>query len=109
MNLFILIGYISITIGPGTLITGYTYYFNRLCGPGSQFGEYVQNHEKTTNTMRMRTVGGGITLCPAGNIQDPFYYFSLDNGRQLNRHRWTPLPMHDYIIITIHGMVTHKK
>ena len=63
---------------PGTLICGRIYDYNNLCGPGSQYGEYVHTHEKTTNTMKVRTVGV-LTLRPSGNAQDTFYYLSLES------------------------------
>ena len=65
-------------MGPGTLICGRTYDYNNICGPGIQYGEYVQTHEKTTNTMKVRTVGV-LTLRPSGNAQDTFYYLSLES------------------------------
>ena len=68
--------YISNTLGPRAIIMGRTYDYNMLCGEGSKFGEYVQTHEKTTNTMRPRTVSA-ICLRPTGNIQGSFYYYSL--------------------------------
>ena len=84
--------YISNTMGPGSIILGQRYDYNMLCGPGSKFGEYVQTHEKTTNTMRARTVSA-ICLRPTGNTQGSFYYYSLWTGRRLHRRRRTPLPM----------------
>ena len=80
------------TLGPGAIILGQTYDYNMLCGEGSKFGEYMQTHEKTTNTMRTRTVSA-ICLIPSGNTQGSFYYYSLWSGRHLHRRRQIPLPM----------------
>ena len=84
--------YISVTLGPGAIILGRAYDYNMLCGEGSKFGEYMQTHEKTTNTMRTRTVSA-ICLIPSGNTQGSFYYYSLWSGRHLHRRRRTPLPI----------------
>ena len=48
--------YISNTLGPGAIILGRTYDFNMICGEGTKYGEYVQTHKKTTNTMHAKTV-----------------------------------------------------
>ena len=93
--------YISITLGLGAIILGRTYDYNMLCGEGLKFGEYVQTHEKTTTTMRTRTVST-ICLCPSGNTYGSFYYYSLWPGRCLHRRRRTPLPMSQEIIDRVH-------
>ena len=93
---------------PGAIVTGHTYDYNHLCGEGSQFGTYVQMHEKTNNTMRERTVSA-ITLRPSGNIQGSFYYFSLQTGRRLHRRRCTPLPMPDEVLEQVHAMANIQK
>ena len=64
--------YVSNTLGPGAIVLGHTYNYNALCGEGSKYGEYVQTHDKTTNTMRERTVSA-ICLRPSGNTQGSFY------------------------------------
>ena len=44
-------------MSPSTIICCRTYDYNLLCGPGSQYDECVQTHEKITNTMKVRSVG----------------------------------------------------
>ena len=100
--------YISHFMCPGSIMTGRTYDYNHLCGEGSQFGTYVQTHEKTDNTMRARTVSA-ITLRPSGNVQGSFYYFSLQTGRRLHRRRCTPLPLPDEVLERVHAMATKQK
>ena len=84
--------YISQTLGPGSIVTGRTYDYNMLCGPGSVYMEYIQTNEKTDSTMKERTVSA-ITLRPTDNTQGSFYYYSLATGRRLRRGRCTPLSM----------------
>ena len=88
--------YISVTLGPGALILGRTYDYNMLYGEGSKFGEYVQTHEKTTNTMRTRIVSA-ICLRPSGNTQGSFYYYSLWSGCRLHMRRRIPLPCREQL------------
>ena len=41
LNFYISTDYISDILGPRSFIYGRTYYYNLLCGKGSQFGEHV--------------------------------------------------------------------
>ena len=100
--------YVSDRIGPGTIVLGRTYDYNKILGPGTLFGEYVQTHEDTDNTMRERTVGA-ITLRPSGNMQGCFYYYSLATGRRLHRRKCTPLPMPKEVIDRIHSIAERQK
>ena len=93
---------------PGTIICGRTYDYNNLCGPGSKYFEHVQTHEKTSHTMKVRTVGA-LTLQPSGNRQDAFYYLSLESRRHLYRRRCTPLPMPSNIIDRVHALASKQK
>lgn len=93
--------YISEHLSPGNIILGRVYDYSKICGPGSSFGEYVQTHERTDNTLTERTVSA-ITLRPSGNLQGSFYYYSLVTGRRLHRRRCTPLPMPQDAIDRIH-------
>ena len=47
LDFFIPAGYISNTMGPGSLICDRAYYYNLICGKGAQYGEHVKNREKT--------------------------------------------------------------
>ena len=92
LNCCIPLDYISTTIGPDTIICGRTYDYNLVCGLGRQYGEYVHTHEKTTNTMKVRTIGV-FTLRPSGSAHSTFYYPSLESRRRLHHRRCTSLPM----------------
>ena len=100
--------YISDRLGPGTIVLGRTYDYNNILGPGTLFGEYVQTHEDTDNTMRERTVGA-ITLRPSGNIQGSFYYYSLTTGRRLHRRKCTALPMPQEVIDRVEAIANRQK
>ena len=100
--------YISDTMGPGSIVLGRTYDYNHLCGEGTKFGEFVQKHEKSNNTMDPRTVSA-IYLRPTGNTQGSFYYNSLVTGRRLHRRRCTPLPMPQEAIDRVHHIATRQK
>ena len=53
--------------------------------------------------MAARTIGA-IALCPTGNTQGGYFFFSLTTGRVLNRGRWTSLPMPNEVIDRVHRM-----
>eukprot|EP00957_Ditylum_brightwellii_P021338 1609540-Ditylum_brightwellii.AAC.1 len=53
--------------------------------------------------MAPRTVGA-IALCPTGNVQGGYFFFSLSSGRRINRKKWTVLPMPDETIQRIHQL-----
>jgi hypothetical protein len=56
------------------------------------------------NTMATCTTGA-IALRPTGNEQGGYYFLSLTTGRQLNRNRWTALPMPADVINRVHTLV----
>ena len=101
-------GYISKVLSPGAIVTGIIYDYNKLCGAGLQYGEYVRTHKKTDNTMRSRTVSA-ITLRPTGNPQGLFYYYSLVPGQRLTRRRCTPIIMPDEVIGRVHYIAEQQK
>jgi hypothetical protein len=47
---------------------------------------------------------GAIVLRPTGNAQGGYYFLSLLTGQQLNRNRWTELPMPAEVIDRIHAL-----
>ena len=100
--------YISTILGPAAIVLGRTYDYNMICGPGTKYGEYVQTHEKTNNTMQARTVSA-ICLRPTGNTQGSFYYYSLLTGRRLHRRRRTSLPMPEEVIARVHHISERQK
>ena len=57
-----------------------------------KWGDYVQTVEKTTNTMRERTVGA-IFLHLANSPSGGFYFMSLETGKRLHWMAATRLPM----------------
>ena len=71
MNFYVPDDYISNYASPATIVTGRQYDYSMSCGLGSSFRELVQTHEKTDNTMQMRTVSA-ITLRPSENVQGSF-------------------------------------
>jgi hypothetical protein len=62
-----------------------------------EFGEYVQTHEATDNSMAPRTVGA-LALRPSGNAQGGHLFYSLSTGKVLHRNHWTALPMPQEVI-----------
>ena len=100
-NFSIPIDYISKHMDPAEIILGSTHGYNKICGPGSMFRQYVQTHESTDNMMRERTVGA-LALRPSSNVQGSFYYYSLTTGRRLHRCRCTPIPMPQEVIDRVH-------
>eukprot|EP00957_Ditylum_brightwellii_P038287 2895099-Ditylum_brightwellii.AAC.1 len=53
--------------------------------------------------MKLQTVGA-IAFCPTRNSQGGYFFFSLNVGRQINRNRWTVLPMPDDMINQVHQL-----
>ena len=92
-------------INPRTLVTGQTVNLHQHCK--YEFGQYVQNHEVTDNTMTERTMGA-LALCLTGNSQGGYFFSSLLNDRRLNRHHVTPLPMPEELISQVHDMAKKK-
>jgi hypothetical protein len=62
-----------------------------------EFGEYIQTHEATDNSMAPRTVGA-LALRPSGNAQGGHLFYSLSTGKVLHRNHWTALPMPQEVI-----------
>ena len=89
------------------IVTGVVYDYNKICGEGTRYGEYVQRYEKIDNTMRLRTVSA-ICIRPTGNVQGSFYYYSLVTGRRLHRRKYTPIPIPDGIIDRVHDIATQQ-
>lgn len=101
LNVFSPKQHLLMGLNPRTIITGQTVDYNTHCK--YEFGQYVQTHEVTNNTMRARTIGA-LDLRPTGNIQGGYYFLSLLTGRRINRRHATPLPMPDDVITRIHDM-----
>jgi hypothetical protein len=45
---------------------------------------------------------GAIAICPTGNPQSSYYFYSLATSHQLNWNRWTQLPMPAKVIDHLH-------
>ena len=96
---------ISQSLSPRTIVTGQTLCTNRQFK--YDFGEYVQTHEHSDNSMTPRTIGA-LALRPTGNMQGNFYFLSLSTGRVLNRVQATPLPMPSDVIDQVHRMARQQ-
>ena len=107
-NMVIPTDYVSTTIGPGSIVLGRIYDYNSIAGDGTKFGEYVETHEKTDNTLKERTVTA-ICLRPSGNTQGSFYYYSLVTGKRLHRRRCTAKPMPQTVIDRVHAIAKKQK
>jgi hypothetical protein len=92
-------------MSPPTIITGQHIYFDHHCQ--NEFGEYVQTHEETDNSMSPRTIGA-LSMRPTGNDQGSYYYFSLTTGRIINRRQATQLPMPEDVIDMAHVLARQK-
>ena len=57
--------------------------------------------------MAARTIGA-IALCPTGNTQGGYFFFSLTTRRVLNQGRWTSLPMPNEVIDRVHRMARQE-
>ena len=97
---------ISADMSPREIVTGVKLDYNKHCK--YQFGQYVQTHEQTDNTMTERTIGA-LALRPVGNIQGSWYFLSLSTGRLLKRTKATVLPMPDHVIDHVHRMARRQK
>ena len=93
-------------MSPRTIITGRTIDFLKHCK--HEFGDYVQTHESTDNTMAPRTIAA-LALRPTGNKQGGWFYLSLSTGRKINRLHATVLPMPDHVIDRVHRMARRNK
>ena len=105
LNMFPRQGGISKTLSPRTLLTGQTWSYTTHCK--LEFGDYVQTHEEHDNSMATRTIGA-IAVCPTGNTQGGYFFFSLSTGRVLNRGRWTSLPMPNDVIDQVRRMTRQE-
>jgi hypothetical protein len=52
---------------------------------------------------------GALALCPTGNAQGNYYFFSLSTGRIINRVHATWLQMPDDVIDHVHALACHQK
>mmetsp|Transcript_36995 Transcript_36995/g.52267 ORF Transcript_36995/g.52267 Transcript_36995/m.52267 type:complete len:1117 (-) Transcript_36995:618-3968(-) len=68
-----------------------------------EWGDYVQSHEDTDNTLAPRTLGA-IALRPTGNEQGGQYFLNLSTGRRIIRHAWTWLPMPTHVIARVNEL-----
>jgi hypothetical protein len=84
LNSFPAIGGVFDTLSPRTIINGTTINYNNHCK--LEFGAYVQTHEKHDNSMMPRTTGA-IAICPAGNAQRGYYFYSVTTRKRLNQNQ----------------------
>jgi hypothetical protein len=71
-----------------------------------EFGEYVQTHEATDNSMAPWTVGA-LALWPSENAQGGHLFYSLSTGKVLQRNHWTALPMPQEVINRVAGLASN--
>jgi hypothetical protein len=93
-------------LSPCTIITSQVVNFNGHCK--YKFGEYIQTHEQHDNSMAPRTIRA-LAMHPTGNAQGNYYFFSLSNGRIINRMHATKLPMPDDVIKCVHSIARRQK
>lgn len=90
-------------LSPCTIITGQRVDFNHHCK--YEFGQYMQTHEQhDTNTMAPCTIGA-LAMCPTGNAQGNYYFFSLSTRLFINHTHATSLPMSNDVIECMHALV----
>ena len=89
-------------LSPRQIVTGLTIDYAKHCH--LQFGKYSQVHEDHNNTMQERTTGA-IALQPTGNAQGAYFFMSLTTGQILNRQSFTPLPLPQDVINSVHHLV----
>jgi hypothetical protein len=108
LNQFPVEGGVSDTISPFTIMTGRPgLNYNKL---QLEFGAYIQVFEDNnpTNTMKTRNTGA-IALSHTGNAQGDYYFMSLETGKRLCRHAWTPLPMPNSVITMVEAMASTER
>ena len=93
-------------MSPWTILTGHHIEYTTHCQ--LEYGEYVQTHEEHDNSMQPRTIGA-LSLCPMGNVQGGYFFFSLTTGCVLNRNRLTQLPMPSEVTDHVHRMGCKEK
>jgi len=94
------------TLGPRAIITGSHINYKKNCR--LQFGSYAQVHDKHGNSLLTRT-SGTITLPPTGNMQGSYYFLNPHSGKRVIRNSWTPLPMPNEVIVTVHQLAVACK
>jgi hypothetical protein len=72
---------ISTTLSPRAIVIGTQLDYTKLYQ--LEFGTYVQTHEDHDDLMATWTTGA-IVLCPTGNEQGSYYFFSLTSRQVLN-------------------------
>lgn len=92
---------VSEELSPCTIITGHAIDFRRHCR--IKYGAHAQVNEEHNNSMASHTTGA-LAMCPTGNPQGSYYFFSLSTGRLLTRTRWTELPVPADVIQRVHHL-----
>ena len=84
--------YISTNLGPGAIVIGRSYDYDKICGPGTMFGWCVQTYEHTSNIMRGRTVST-ITFRPSDKDRLTTIALLLDNNYIVENTLHSQCPM----------------
>ena len=73
-----------------------------------EYGQYVEIHEKTDNTMKRRTESA-LYLHPSGNNQGGGFSMKIDKGERVHRNICTVIPMPEKKVNYIHQLVKQQK
>ena len=94
---------VSYTISLHTIMAGGAIYFNKHYR--IEFGAYprTRNSPNPANFIQYRT-NTCICLVPTGNIQGSYWFLNLCTSRQINSHKFTPLPVPTHIIYRVHEL-----
>jgi hypothetical protein len=73
-------------------------------------GTYCEVHDEPSPSNTMTPcMHEAIALGPTGNLQGSMKFYSLDTGRVLKRHLFTPIPMPDCIIAKVNNIGAKEK
>jgi hypothetical protein len=95
---------ISNNMSPRSIIAGLKLDYTKHCC--FEFDTYVQVNEEQDNSMATQTMGA-MALCPTGNSQGRFFFFSLMTGCCLNCNQSTSLPMPAKVFEHVHAVAPH--
>jgi len=99
---------VSNTLSPHALITGramdYKQHFSLSPGRYCEFNTY----HKPANSMKHRS-SSGIALGPDPNTPGNFLFLSLDSGKPISRHQWTPMVIDPSVIDRVHALADTER
>jgi hypothetical protein len=98
---------VSETLSPCKIVYRHKLDFAKPCR--LPFGMYCEVHNEPMPTNHMVTCSTpAIVLCPMGNLQGTYKFFSLATGKKVKRRMFTPYPMPDLIMrkVEVYGKST---